>query len=96
MKQMGDFNLAYGADKFGFAGLKSVEYNFEAPHLYEVAMQRKEGIIAAGGALVAETGQHTGRSPKDKFVVDDALTHDTVWWDNNGKMTKEKDRKSVV
>jgi phosphoenolpyruvate carboxykinase (ATP) len=89
MKQVGEFNPAYGADKFGFTDLAGVEYNFEAPHLYEVAMQRREGIIAAGGALVAETGVHTGRSPKDKFVVDDALTHDTVWWDNNGKITKE-------
>ena len=89
MKQVGDFNPAYGADKFGFKDVASVEYNFEAPHLYEVSMLRREGVIARGGALVAETGVHTGRSPRDKFVVDDALTHDTVWWDNNGRMSKE-------
>ncbi len=88
MKQLGDFNPAYGAEKFGFKDLKQVAYNFEAPFLYEESMQRREAIIAKGGAIVAETGQHTGRSPKDKFVVDDALTADTVWWDNNGKMSK--------
>ncbi|MCC2105520.1 MAG: phosphoenolpyruvate carboxykinase (ATP), partial [Hyphomicrobiales bacterium] len=69
MTQLGDFNPAYGADKFGFKDLKQVAYNFEAPFLYEEAMQRREAILAKGGALVAETGQHTGRSPKDKFVV---------------------------
>ena len=89
MTQLGDFNPAYGADKFGFKDLKQVAYNFEAPFLYEEAMQRREAILAKGGALVAETGQHTGRSPKDKFVVDDALTADSVWWENNGKMSKE-------
>ncbi|MDE2363724.1 MAG: phosphoenolpyruvate carboxykinase [Hyphomicrobiales bacterium] len=89
MKQTGDFNPAYGADKFGFKDLAGVAYNFEAPFLYEESMRRKEATLAAGGAIVAETGVHTGRSPKDKFVVDDALTHDTVWWDNNGRMTKE-------
>ncbi len=89
MKQTGRFNAAFGADKFGFRHLKSVAYNLEAPALYEHALQRREGVLAKGGAFVAETGVHTGRSPKDKFVVDDARTHDTVWWENNGRMSKE-------
>ena len=46
-------------------------------------------MIAKGGALVAETGVHTGRSPKDKFIVADALTEDAIWWDNCGRMSKE-------
>jgi phosphoenolpyruvate carboxykinase (ATP) len=87
MKQLGDFNPAYGAEKFGFKDLGTVGFNFQAPHLYEVSMERREAVLADGGAIVAETGVHTGRSPKDKFVVDDAVTHDTVWWDNNGKIT---------
>ena len=73
MTQLGDFNPAYGADKFGFKDLMQVAYNFEAPFLYEESMQRNEAILARGGAIVAETGQHTGRSPKDKFVVGDNL-----------------------
>ena len=39
--------------------------------------------------LVADTGMHTGRSPKDKFVVRDANTEAAVWWDNNNAMTVE-------
>jgi phosphoenolpyruvate carboxykinase (ATP) len=37
--------------------------------------------------LCAETGVHTGRSPKDKFVVCDEHTEKTIWWDRNGKLT---------
>ena len=46
--------------------------------------------IVAGGALCAETGVHTGRSPKDKHTVVDALTEKTVWWDGNRKITPEQ------
>ncbi len=52
-------------------------------------MQRNEAQIAAHGPLVADTVAHTGRSPKDKFVVRDAETEATVWWDNNNAMARE-------
>ena len=87
MKETGMFNKAFGLSASGFSGLAGAAYNLEAPALYEEAMRRNEAVIAKGGALVAETGVHTGRSPKDKFVVRDALTDKTVWWDNNGAMT---------
>jgi len=45
--------------------------------------------LVEGGALCAETGHHTGRSPKDKHTVVDALTENSVWWDGNRKMSKE-------
>ena len=87
-KSFGIFNPSFGADKFGFHGLRSVSYNLDAPLLYEEAIRRHEGVIARGGALVADTGVHTGRSPKDKFIVADALTEDAIWWDNCGRMSK--------
>jgi phosphoenolpyruvate carboxykinase (ATP) len=46
-------------------------------------------MVAKGGALSAERGVHTGRSPNDKFTVRDALTERTVWWDNNKAMTPQ-------
>ncbi|TIW68811.1 MAG: phosphoenolpyruvate carboxykinase (ATP), partial [Mesorhizobium sp.] len=61
----------------------TVRYNFGAAALYEEAIRRGEARLTAHGALVAETGQHTGRSPKDKFVVRDGATEPHVWWDNN-------------
>ena len=80
---------AYGADKFGFSGLKAVHWNLQTPALYEHSLQRHESQIVAGGALCAETGHHTGRSPKDKHTVVDELTEKKVWWDNNKKVSKE-------
>ena len=49
-----------------------------------------EGSLAKHGPLVVETGAHTGRSAKDKFIVRDATTEDTVWWGKvNASMTPE-------
>ncbi len=66
-------NGAHGADKFGFKDLAGVHWNLGAEQLYEYAIAAKEGHVVEGGAFCAETGIHTGRSPKDKFVVCDAL-----------------------
>lgn len=87
VETIGHFNTACGADTFGFRKLKAVRWNFEAARLYEESLRRGESEIAHGGALCADTGSHTGRSPKDKFVVKDALTEGTVWWENNGAIT---------
>jgi phosphoenolpyruvate carboxykinase (ATP) len=54
--------------------------NLSVAALYEKAIQRDEGILAAAGPLVVRTGEHTGRSPKDKFIVDEPDAHDGVWW----------------
>ena len=89
MKQTGTFNASYGIDKFGLKGVRSVAYNLEAPMLYEESLRREEAVLAPGGAIVAETGIHTGRSPKDKFTVRDANTDKAVWWENNNAMSPE-------
>jgi phosphoenolpyruvate carboxykinase (ATP) len=89
MRQTGMFNAACGADQFGFTDLAAVHWSRKAPYLYGEALRRGEAQIAAGGALVAETGVHTGRSPKDKYIVRDATTEKTVWWDNNSAMSRE-------
>ncbi|WP_153770421.1 phosphoenolpyruvate carboxykinase [Labrenzia sp. CE80] len=89
MKEVGVRNAANGVETFGLKGLTSVYWNQSEPALYEYAISRGEAEIAANGPLVADTGIHTGRSPKDKFVVRDAQTADTVWWDNNAEMSPE-------
>jgi phosphoenolpyruvate carboxykinase (ATP) len=63
-------------------------WNLNTAALYEAAVARGEARIAAGGALVVETGPHTGRSPQDKFIVRDAQTEDTIWWHNNRPMSR--------
>lgn len=83
-------NGAYGADKFGLKNLKAVNWNLGAPQLYEYAVRAGEGVITADGALCAETGVFTGRSPKDKFTVRDATTENTVWWSSNQSITADQ------
>ncbi len=63
--------------------------NLTAEALYEAAVQRGEGVIAYGGPLVVRTGDHTGRSADDKFIVRDATTDEAVWWDANKAMTPD-------
>src|SRR6202167_726320 len=89
MIENGAHNVDFGADRFGFRDLAGINWNLGAPQLYEHALQRNEARVAAHGALVADTGAHTGRSPKDKFVVRDASTEAPVWWDNNNAMSVE-------
>lgn len=71
----------------GFKNLKHVHINNTAAELFQMAIELGEGEIAKGGALVVQTGKHTGRSASDKFIVRDATTEDTVWWDANKSMT---------
>ena len=90
MKTIGEFNAAHGPEAIGLTDLTAVHWNLEAPRLYEEALRRGEAQLARGGALVATTGSHTGRSPKDKVVVRDAGTENEIWWDNNGSITREQ------
>ena len=64
--------------------------NLSTPELYEYAARRSEGIISAHGSLVVRTGEHTGRSPKDKFVVREPSSEANIWWgDVNHPISEE-------
>jgi len=58
----------------------STHINLSSEELIQEALRRGEGKLADTEGLAANTGRFTGRSPKDKFVVKDELTADTVWW----------------
>jgi phosphoenolpyruvate carboxykinase (ATP) len=85
--QGGRQQSAYGLDAQGFRNLKAVHWNLTVPALYEEALRRGEGKLAKDGPIVVLTGQHTGRSASDKFVVRDAASESQVWWDNNKPMS---------
>jgi phosphoenolpyruvate carboxykinase (ATP) len=69
---------------------KRIHWNLSPSELIEQAILRGEGKLADNGALAADTGKFTGRSPKDKFLVADEITEDTVWWgDINIKISPE-------
>ncbi|WP_420608090.1 phosphoenolpyruvate carboxykinase [Novosphingopyxis sp.] len=64
-------------------------WNLQRAALVEAAIANGEGRLAKDGPLVVETGKHTGRSAKDKFIVRDAETEGSVWWDNNASMSPD-------
>jgi phosphoenolpyruvate carboxykinase (ATP) len=89
MQEIGLYNPSNGIAAIGFTGVSRVNYNLLETELYEHAIRDGEAELTADGALRAVTGQHTGRSPKDKFVVRDDQTEDAIWWDNNKPLSSE-------
>jgi phosphoenolpyruvate carboxykinase (ATP) len=73
----------------GITGLGNVYYNYIEPALVEAAVARGEGRLGKGGAFLCTTGQFTGRSPKDKFVVRTPSVENTIWWENNAPMAPD-------
>ncbi|MFK5880324.1 MAG: phosphoenolpyruvate carboxykinase (ATP) [Flavobacteriaceae bacterium] len=57
-----------------------VKYNLSSEKLHEICLEKGLGKEASSGALAVNTGEFTGRSPKDRFIVKDELTKDEVWW----------------
>src|SRR5687767_9867765 len=70
----------HGLEQQGLDPKGTVYLNLPPAALYEHALRRGEGHIAAGGAFAAVTSPHTGRSPNDKFTVRDAETEKTIDW----------------
>jgi len=70
---------------------KTILYQLTPAQLVEAALKRNEGTLADTGALAIDTGEFTGRSPKDRFIVEDDITRDHVWWgDINIRFQAEK------
>ncbi len=82
---MSSFSLA----DHGIVTNATIHANLSSDELTQAALDNGEGKLAQGGPLVVETGQHTGRSAKDKFIVRNGETEETVWWDNNASMTPD-------
>ncbi len=70
----------YGLESLGLRNLGRVYRNLSVPQLIERALAGGEGVLAANGAFCVNTGKYTGRSPKDKFIVDEPGIHDEVHW----------------
>ena len=64
----------------GLGNVAVAYWNMTPAELVEEAIVRGEGRLVDSGALAADTGEFTGRSPKDRFIVKDAITENTVWW----------------
>ncbi len=83
------FSLSHSLAAQGIETSATIHPNLTSEELTAAALENGEGRKAKHGPLVVETGKHTGRSAKDKFIVRDGETEDTVWWDNNASMSPD-------
>jgi len=80
MQNAGVLPSSYELSRHGLRNLQIAYWNLKTAQLIEKAIQRHEGMLARGGAFVVRTGQFTGRSPKDKYIVREPGTESTVNW----------------
>ncbi len=80
MEHVGPHRGSHGVENHGIHHISRVHWNLTPSQLYEEAVRRHEGIVAAGGALVVRTGDHTGRAANDKFIVREASSESDIWW----------------
>ena len=66
-------------DKYGIENAQ-INYQLSPKELHEITIEKGQGVEASSGALAVNTGEFTGRSPKDRFIVKDDITRDKVWW----------------
>ena len=91
MSQVSQAERRVGLDAVGMQGASQVHWNLGVAALYEEAVRRGEGIISIDGPIVCSTGQHTGRSPNDKFLVTEPSSERNVAW---GKVNRPIDAAS--
>lgn len=70
----------HGVENHGIRNAGTVYWNLTTPMLYERIIRRHEGALAHLGPVIVRTGDHTGRSPHDKFIVEEPSSKDEIWW----------------
>ena len=68
-------------EQYGIKNAK-IQYNLSSDELHDVTLAKGQGVESASGALAVNTGEFTGRSPMDRFIVKDTITEDKIWWGN--------------
>ena len=96
MNEQGTFRSPVGLESVGIKNARTVWWNLGTPALYEHSTARGEGSISHLGPLVVRTGQHTGRSPNDKFVVKEPTTEHLVWWGKGGNQPFDPEKFEVL
>lgn len=69
-----------GLETHGLKNLKQIHWNLSTPQLYEHIINNKEGHVSHLGPICVTTGEHTGRAPKDKFIVKEPSSQENIWW----------------
>mgnify|MGYP003574970861 FL=1 len=81
---MGNFGLFTKTISLEKMGIKNanVKYQLSPDELHDITIEKGQGVESSTGALAVNTGEFTGRSPQDRFIVRDSITEDKVWWGN--------------
>ena len=77
---MAQVPIAEQLQELGIYNTGEVYANLNTPALYEKVVQRREGVVGHLGPIVVRTGHHTGRSPNDRFIVEEPSSKDEIWW----------------
>ncbi len=75
------FTQTISLDKYGIKNA-AVKYQLSSKELHKITLDKGQGVEASSGALAVNTGEFTGRSPQDRFIVQDDITKDKIWWGN--------------
>ncbi len=84
-EHLGRKNSTYELDNYGIREPARVYWNLNTPELYEEIARRNEGVISDHGALIVDTGEHTGRAAKDKAIVREPDSENKVFWGDVNK-----------
>ena len=76
-------------ESLGLNQINEVHRNLTVESLIEETVKNGEGIIGPRGVSIVDTGKFTGRSPKDKYIVDEASSSDKIWWGSVNKKIDE-------
>lgn len=82
MEEIGKKNPNFNIETQGFKGIKRAYWNLSPEELVEETIKRGQGVLSDNGAICIDTGKFTGRSPKDRFIVKDSKTENSVAWGN--------------
>lgn len=81
MSNFGLFTKTISLEKMGIKNA-NVKYQLTPDELHDITIEKGQGVESSTGALAINTGEFTGRSPQDRFIVKDSITEDKVWWGN--------------
>jgi phosphoenolpyruvate carboxykinase (ATP) len=79
MDNYNQFTKTISLENYGIKNAQ-VKYQLSSDELHDIAIEKGQAVEAANGALAVNTGEFTGRSPQDRFIVKDAVTENLVWW----------------
>ena len=87
---MSNLNKTLGLDQIGLNRVSKIHRNLNVDNLINEILKNNEGVISSTGAPIVDTGKFTGRSPKDKYIVDEPSSNSQIWWGQVNQKIDEK------